>query len=159
MSAYVCGDPAIDVLVRAGLRYKLVTRASADLVGQALRAENVASVTYRYADIVGGGAMPGPVALPDPITQLASGGACITPASYRYTPRVEGEPRLDPAKVLTVISCYSYQSCEHRGWDGSAAHAYIEALDARIRRAHPGIDRDGGAEAWDPSEIAACHAR
>src|SRR5262245_12078767 len=103
MSAYVCDIATIDVIVRAGIGYGLIKSASASLTGQALLAANIASVTYRYADvIVPGGSMPGPNDMPNPVTWyglpeagIPRNGGFITPSPYTYTKRVEGEPLLD----------------------------------------------------------------
>lgn len=162
MSAYVVDLPTIDVIVRAGIGYGLVRPESASLVGQALLAANVASVTYRYADVVGGGSMPGPTSMPAPVTwngadgARGSNGGFITPSPYTYTKRTEGEPLLDPARVLGCIECLNYQSCELPGWNESAAFTFLNALTRRIMRRHPGIERPESA--WNVRTIAEAHA-
>jgi hypothetical protein len=135
MSCFVLSTPEINTLVRAGIRWGLIKRASADLVGQALLNENICSVTRRYPDIVGaGGSMPGPVDMAPPVT-MAEGDvtrAWITPSAYRYVPRAEGEARLDPCAVRRLLGTYDYQCCEHPEWNTSAARAYCDALAAAI---------------------------
>ena len=91
-------------------------------VGQMLWSENVASVRYRYPDCTD--ELPGPI-----------GESCIyekhEPAFYRT---------VDPVAVLKACDCYEYQSCEHREWEVSEAHAFIMALRSRAIHALPGYD-------------------
>jgi hypothetical protein len=82
-----------------------VTRDTADLVGQALLRENIASASYHYDEPLG--KLPGPVPNPDP-------------AQYEWTDLGE---LLTPVETLCAIDGYEYQSCEHPGWwDSPASH-------------------------------------
>lgn len=134
MSCYVLDNESINTLVRAGLRWGLIKRATADLVGQALIWENIASVTDRYPDVVGRmGDMPGPIGM-HPIIRANETEAWINPLRYTYVPRGADEPRLDPAAVLVMIGRFTYQACETPTWEASAAKQFCDNLDRRVRR-------------------------
>jgi hypothetical protein len=140
VSAWIVSKTHIDLLVTAGLHfaghrdrlrwyYGNPTRSgeldpsTAHIVGQMLWAENLASVAGRYpADV--SGQRPGPNDFED--EQVLT---------YRFA-RVPGA--LDRAAVLKALHCYEYQSCEHDGWQSSAAHAFCRALERSIVTSLPG---------------------
>lgn len=80
-----------------------LTEETAGRVGAMLWAENVRSVNHRYDEGDWEPVYPG------------------LPRGWRAV-------NVDPAKVLSVISCYEYQSCEHPEWRESEAFAYVGAL-------------------------------
>lgn len=152
MSAFVVGQVHIDALVQltlegpAGLavgagswdrpfRFWLdgvgreVESNGADALGQMLVDECVLSVSYRYPNDKPGN-LPGPVGKWAYYTQ-----------PYTYT-----RHRRRPSVVegLKALDCYAYQSCEHPGWEASAAWAFCDALRHRLIGALPGYsDADG----------------
>ncbi|MEI8333640.1 MAG: hypothetical protein WCH74_07280 [Chloroflexota bacterium] len=107
-TAWSCSWPGPD-----GTRH--ATRETADVIGEMLTAECVASVRHRYRD-------DAHATLPGPIVPYWE-------APYRHV-----RPRRRPTAVeaLKLIDCYEYQSCEHPGWLTSEAHAAIAALRDRI---------------------------
>jgi hypothetical protein len=114
--------------------YERASLAAADYrraseVGQMLWSENVASVRHRYPDC-GDGELPGPIGC-----NYVYGDHERLP--YRACP--------EPVAVLKACDGYEYQACEHPGWEGSEAHAYIEALRTRAIRALPGYEE----AAWE----------
>jgi hypothetical protein len=126
MSAWIVSKAHIDLLVLAGtphgpdkLHYQDGDKwvearpENRDEIGQMLVMECVASVSYRYPqDSVEAGELPGPV---EPYY--------VEP--YTYTTR---HTVLEPGEVLQLIACYEYQSCEHPGWESSAAADYCRQL-------------------------------
>jgi hypothetical protein len=114
MSAYVVDKETIDTLIAGALRAKLFGENEATEKGQMLWRENVISVSFRYN-------------LPTrDATELAQyEGDC---EAYEFTP-------CDPTgpEIVRAIDCLDYQSCEHDGWEASAAHALL----ANLRIAFP----------------------
>lgn len=94
-----------------------VTRENAETWGATLLAENRASVNHRYDE--------------DEIE-----------APYILT---EYTGRINPVAILSALSCYEYQSCEHPGWATSEAHDFCEALRHRMIRLLPGY----GSAPWE----------
>lgn len=47
----------------------------------------------------------------------------------------------DPVQVIKAAKCYSYQSCEHEGWEASAAKSFINNLIDKEIHALPGYDK------------------
>jgi hypothetical protein len=87
-----------------------VTRENAGMWGALLVAENRRSVNWRYEE--------------DEIEE-----------PYEFT---EYAGTFNPVAVLSAISCYEYQSCEHPGWKTSEARSFCEALHAQMVRMLPG---------------------
>lgn len=48
--------------------------------------------------------------------------------------------KFDPVQVMASCDCYSYQSCEHPGWEESEAKAFIDSLIGYVRRRVQGYD-------------------
>ena len=156
MSAYMLSRCHIDYLITAAagpgrdhdgpLRWRAGSPAASHRlgrsgddptrVGRMLWAENWASVSYRYPDVLTGGSIPreapdftGPRELAD----------------YRNRPYYSGQMSPPPVKILKAIAGYEYQSCEHPGWDASEAAAFCEALRHRMIGYLPGWDE---ADTW-----------
>ena len=120
-----------------------VRHEDADAVGAMLTAENARSVQYRYPDS-GMDDLPGPV-----------DNGFVTDAlmgSYRYPIYGSGPiaiaaspRRLTAVEGLKAINGYEYQSCEHPGWESSAAKAFCDALKDALINALPGYD---DADTW-----------
>jgi hypothetical protein len=142
VSAWIVTKTHIDLMVTAGLEYRQrggwlrwyygnpgrsgeLDMSTVHTTGQMLWAENLASVTGRYpAD--GDGERPGPVDFQDHDV-----------LTYRFA-RVPG--MLDRATVLKALHCYEYQSCEHDGWESSAARAFCRSLERAVVCSLPGYD-------------------
>ena len=123
MSAYVVDLNHINYLINAALttgdgyqRFSFyhndqrheVDSDTASALGQMLLDECIRSVSYRYADSA---PLPGPVD-ESPV--------------YSYTwNHYDG---FKPAQVFKSIRCLNYQSCEHPGWEESAAWAFLQSL-------------------------------
>jgi len=95
-------------------------------VGAMLWRENENSVNDRYP--VSREDLPGANA-------DADAGYTIRPAAFS---RILAD--FDPVQVLKSCACYTYQSCDHEGWEASEAHAFIEALKTKAIHALPGYD-------------------
>lgn len=102
---------------------RVLTRATAGRVGQVLLTENVRSVCHRYDE-------------DELATELSEVGV------YTFRP-LPGVP--DPVVVLKAIDGYTYQSCEHAGWENSEAQAIVTALQGAAIAHLPGYD---GGPGW-----------
>jgi hypothetical protein len=102
-------------------------------LGELLIMENVASVQYRYDD--------------HDIDDLP--GAKTSAVDYRFTRQWYG--KTTPVQLIKAAHCYTYQSCEHPGWETSPAKAFIDDLIDSAIHAIPGYD----SAAWDIDELAA----
>src|SRR4051794_12531310 len=108
MSAWIPNKEHVDLLVKTtdvlGVHYD----DDLSRVGQMLVDEVVASVSYRYPnDDVEAGELPGPC------------------DQYYLKPYVYADPGFmpDAAEMRQLTGCYSYQACEHPGWEHSTANA------------------------------------
>lgn len=145
MSAWIVSENHITALVCAGLRFshpgddlryrvpagdsfvvERLSHANATEVGQMLWLENRASVNHRYEEDT---EIP---AYEYPVKPMVPGMYAILtgPEPHPYT----------PVEILKLLSCYEYQSCEHDGWETSAAKAYCDALRNAAIDALPGYD-------------------
>lgn len=142
MSAWIVDKLHIDYLVQAAMQRPhlhpmrfgdtQVTYATADEVGRELWAENAMSVSYRYRNSrpMNAGTFSN---LPGPCDFDHESLANYSLPSF---PRV----RFDPVVALKAIDCYQYQSCEHPGWEGSAAHRFTQELRQFMVTLLPGYD-------------------
>ena len=97
-------------------------RDRAQEVGQMLWNENIASVSHRYPrDTVG--KWPGPV-----------------DENYIFEHHEHHYVSINAVDVLKAIRCYTYQSCEHDGWETSEAKAFTDSLTSRAISSLPGYD-------------------
>ena len=114
MSAFMVSNNHIqymlDAAVRYGVTYKntaghwdRIERNDFDKMGKLLQDENWASVSHRYAD---------PSGMEEPTFENSG----VTPFE------------IDPVQVIKACHCYSYQSCEHPGWEGSVAQEFTARL-------------------------------
>ena len=109
---YQRGDPWGPEAVEIAIsRRQELTTANASNIGRMLLLENYRSVSHRYND---------DLALPEYI--------------YRHNSDI------DAVGILKAIDCYSYQSCEHPGWEGGSAYAFCEALRRKAISHLPGYD-------------------
>lgn len=109
MSAYVVDKDLIDRLIAGAIDARIIAIASAKDWGQTLWRENVVSVAYRYS-----------LATRDP-DELSSYNRDV--AAYEYEPCAVTAQQID-----ADIDCLDYQSCEHDGWEASAACALLRNL-------------------------------
>lgn len=109
--------------------YLIVDHQCADQVGRLLLEENIASVWARYPGDESIDTLPGPRPMPRPAD---------------YTWRAAGW-ELPPIQVIAAIHGYRYQSCEHRGWEGSLSKALVDALEQQMIQQVPGYS---SAETW-----------
>lgn len=90
--------------------HRQLTTDTAESIGQILLDTNVTSVNYRYDE----------------------NEPCVydhgTPAHTQWT----------AVEILSAISCYEYQACEHPEWTTSEAKTIIEALRDRLISTLPG---------------------
>ena len=107
-----------------------VTLDNAEQWGAVLLAENRRSVNYRYEE--------------DEIE-----------APYAFT-RNPGP--LDPVKMLKVLACYEYQSCEHPEWKSSEAYRFCKVLEGRLIARLPGY-HDAPWDIGDPSQVHPDHVK
>lgn len=152
MSAYICEKHHITYLVSAAMS-RSITRnygfsyyhndhrhalppgdyaAAADLANM-LWLENIKSVSHRYPG-ESSATLPGPIEAESVIESRDF-------SHWHWD-------RFDPVQVLKSIACYGYQSCEHPGWEESAAHAFCEALKSHCINSLPGYD----AAVWGAPE-------
>lgn len=105
------------------------TAAERVSVGNMLWAENVKSVSARYADSKTLNDLPG--------NGLdAAEGYMLTARDFSlYRPQ-----KIDPVQVLKSCSCFRYHSCEHDGWKYSEACRFIESLEHHAIAALPGYE-------------------
>ena len=118
MSAYVVDKETIDQLIAGALRAQLFGESEATEKGQMLWRENVISVSYRYD-------------LPTrDATELAEYEREVE--AYTFEPCEPTHRDIDEA-----IGCLIYQSCEHDGWQASAAYALLANLRIAFPAAPP----------------------
>ena len=118
MSAYVVDKDLIDRLIAGAVEARIIAIASAKDWGQTLWRENVVSVAYRYS-----------LATRDP-DELSSYNRDV--AAYEYEPCAVTAQQID-----ADIDCLDYQSCEHDGWNASAAYDLLQ----RLREEFPAAPR------------------
>jgi hypothetical protein len=114
MSAYVVDKGTIDTLIAGALRARLFGEDEATEKGKMLWWENVVSVAYRYSLATRNA------------QELAEYEGDV--GAYTYAPC---DP--DGRAIVDAIGCLDYQSCEHDGWEASAACALL----ANLRIAFP----------------------
>ena len=142
MSAFVVGKAHIDAMLRSGMprhgdalhwlvpgenpatQWKQLDHHTADAVGQMLLDECVRSVGHRYEDDTIA-SLPGP-----------SNAEWLLP--YRFSPFGKGCPTA--VEAIKLISCYTYQSCEHPEWEASEAKAFCDALTHTLITRLPGYE-------------------
>ncbi len=161
MSAFVVAREHIAYLVNAALRRTCTgsgfhyhwdgvshscqpqNREDAERLAQVLWAENVASVAHRYHG--------------DKLSELP-GMVPDAEAGFEYGRHEWTHEQPSWVQVLKACDCYTYQSCEHPGWEGSEAHAIIEALRSKAIRSLPGYE-DAAWEITDTTPPAGVEAQ
>jgi len=110
-----------------------LTASLCSAAGAALLAECIASVSYRYS---GSRELPGPIPTPAPEQyEFSDLGSCLS-----------------ISESCKAIDCFEYQSCEHREWSDSGAHAFCERLRSNLTSVLPGT-WDAPWE-WSPEVLA-----
>jgi hypothetical protein len=135
MSAYIVDDEHIHVLIWAASKpiappnwqmrwpYDNPTRvnqiepdgSNRDEIGHMLLAENAASVNHLYRE-----------------------NTDVTGCPYQY--RRPQHTSWNTAELLNALHAYTYQSCEHNGWETSQAKAFCDALRDRLISTLPGYN-------------------
>lgn len=111
--AYERGAPWGPEAIRLyGELQRELTVETAGHVGAMLLAENRASVNHRYDEA-----------------------EWEEPYQFHRLPGTA-----DPVIVLSALSCYEYQSCEHPEWQDSEARRFCDSLRASAIRELPGYD-------------------
>lgn len=105
MSAFICNDSHITALAVYAARNRIAGYTDAKAVGDMLHAENVRSVNYRYGEGI------------RPDFDL-----CEWAAFEKFS----------DVQIVKAAECLEYQSCEHRGWEGSDAFKLLRAIIAGI---------------------------
>ncbi len=133
MSAWMVSKSHIDIMLRGMIDRGLPEQKATD-VGRMLWNENLKSLQYRYPND-GDGDRPGPVSFRDSDVE-----------TYEYT-----DPGYGPsnAELRSILNCYSYQSCEHPGWESSDSYDYVGDLLTEI-----GEGPKSGPWGWDAEDIA-----
>jgi hypothetical protein len=104
-----------------------------DELGGMLWDENVRSVDYRYPDDA---ELPGEIGQPW-LEAYETRGIGFVPT---------------PGEVFCAIDCYSYQSCEHPGWEASESFSFCRFLRASWCKLVPGYEQSPWG--WEPKDIA-----
>lgn len=141
MSAFVQHSDHVDLLVTAIMRFDVhagkedptapshwreISLIDFDEVGRSMIRENVNSVLYRYADVSA--------------EELADYQTMVE--TYTFDSILPLPPVV---ALLKAVHGYTYQSCEHPGWDTSDAKALTDALEATLIRSLPGYH---AADTW-----------
>lgn len=140
MSAYLVSRGHIRYLVEAALRLQGrrmgpfsyyhggkrhdVNELNADAIGTMLWTENARSIAHRYPS-TDSDTRPGPI---DDGPEMG------------YVHRAAWQATLDPVQVMKAIRCYTYQSCEHPGWETSESKALVDDLFLLAASCLPGYD-------------------
>ena len=121
MSAWVVSENHIRVLVESLYRYEAVNGSTQrslptpDEVGQRLWKENHRSVNYRYQE-----------RKRTPQYRHDSNAYCTDEHGTSWG--AVFEMTRQPAVVLKLVTCYSYQTCERPDWEQSVAHTQMQRL-------------------------------
>lgn len=104
-----------------------LTLETAGTVGAMLLAENQASVNHRYRR---------------------------EEIEFPYSFVLDRHP-VDPVRILKAVDCYTYQSCEHPGWESSESRAFCDTLTGLAIRRLPGY----GQAPWIVERMADVYER
>ena len=142
MSAWIVPKEHIDICVTAIMRTPQnaakFTDEDKDSIGQVLWEECWNSIADRYSHYPDG-ERPGPIGFTyDEI------------AGYRYR---EPQFEITAGEALGALGCYSYQSCEHNGWEDSLAYSIVTAAIA-YHETGPGEPHYEGPWGWGAEDIA-----
>ena len=135
MSAWIVSKRHIDALAywldRMGIAH------DKQKMGELLWSENHKSIRARYGD-------------------YDYKGNYVKRPKYRYSPpqsRVT-EPYYDDFdpqnvdQIQALVHCYTYQTCEHEGWDKSRAKRLMDTLDQILQLAGADWKREGTKAPW-----------
>jgi hypothetical protein len=134
MSAYLVTDSTIDVIVHAAVKYGVITAASADAVGTAIKHQNRYALHCRYGD-----------ELP-----------AVT--EYAFTAFSRKVQRIT---IDSCIRCWNYQCSEFEGCDETAISRLIQLVRERNAARIPAYDEAAVRGPWgvDNHEQAMVPAR
>lgn len=136
MSAYLCSPAHIGILAQR-IAAKTSGWGDAPTVAETLATENLQSVASRYShsiekaaqDFMGIGAQS--------YIQACKTEATITANSY---------VNISPARLIGMVECSEYQSCEHEGWGQSEARNILAYLLSSALHAH--MEATGVTTGW-----------
>lgn len=100
--------------------------------GRRLYVENIKSVQHRYPNDETINDLPGLIEK-------------VAPEDYRFR-QVHDITVTTPVALLKALDCYTYQSCEHPGWESSWAARYVDHARASMIACLPGYN---DANTWD----------
>lgn len=126
MSAFVCMPEHIGLLAAVAVGPARAIDRTPAKVAALLARENIASVAYRYPDDTGNGDRPGPRLTDEQIVEAAE----LYAEHFSDNP-----PDMPASSILNMARCLEYQSCEHPGWETSAARAVLSRVEDWARRA------------------------
>lgn len=160
MSAWVCSKAHIDAMVTAAInlggsfsneRYGYLyfgepsekinlSPQDADKVGQMLRDTIVTGVSHRYPDDdVSKGELPGP-----------SGGAAVW---YLKPYKWEKTRELADGEIVSLISAYEYQACEHNEWAKTFGAKFCDHVKYKLlKRVQEAFEQKNGETQWGYEE-------
>lgn len=154
MSAFMCSDKHFWYLAVAFKQYcgqylgRYLQREDLQAIAQTLKHENALSIASRYPR----DAKPCPgcgltVCCPTPLDHDLRSRFVVRAADAQPEPicpfaAVEmSDVKIDPVVTLKSIACYSYQSCEHDGWETSRAKELCDRLRDGAISALPGYEQ------------------
>jgi hypothetical protein len=107
MSAFLCSSTHVSRIVNAAKQagVPMLDDETPEVMFDLLVAENRRSLLARYGD-----------------------DDRDVPMTYEPTATAA-----DPVAVVKLLHSYSYQSCEHDGWDTCAVREWIDGLELRLR--------------------------
>lgn len=116
MSAFICTDRHINLLVQFAVEYGVIRPGFAQSAAEILLKENIRSVNHRYRK------------------QTPA-----RPIEYAEDPEFEQFSAYD---CVNLCECYGYQAGEHPDWEEAGAHRLIQTLRATaLRKADPRKDQ------------------
>lgn len=113
MSAWMISDAHVDLVASAYVQF-VDASANAQSIGAMLIGENAQSICYRYSHYA------------DDCAE-----ARAQAAAYEYRPW----GAVSRLMLLKALACLDYQSCEHDGWQTSAAKRIVSDLEAEMKLA------------------------
>lgn len=126
MSAYIVSPEQIQTIVTwANRNHALPCRATPEETARVLAEANIASVEYRYPDLIGCSVKA--------FLSLSSNEEYIEACQEEF----QG-PLPTATGVIKLINSLDYQSCEREDWEESLAYQYLNRMRTRATYSLPG---------------------